>query len=185
MKKSCTTLFTQTAVALALAAPMLASAESELVTGTATTAGADARLNFQVVIPAFISLQVGSAGAGNIDTVEFNLTDAQAAASGSYAATTNPSVAVSLLSNVGNVALSSVGAPLTSGANTIPLSTIAVTSSNGQLPHPGFNASTTINPSAGRIVNRTANWSFAYNHDATTVGDGTYTTQITYTAARP
>ena len=48
-----------------------------------------------------------------------------------------------------------------------------------------INTSTTINPNAGRIVNRTANWSFAYNHDATTVGDGTYTTQVTYTAARP
>ena len=165
---------------------MLASAESELVTGAATTTGADARLNFQVVIPAFISLRVGTAGVGNVDTVEFNLTDAQAAASGSYAATTNPTVAVALLSNVGNVELASLGSPLTnSGGDTIPLSAIAVTSDNGALAHPGFNTSTTINPSAGRIVNRTANWSFAYNHDATTVGDGTYTTQVTYTAARP
>lgn len=185
MKKSCSSLFVKSAIALALAAPMLASAESELVTGAATATGADARLNFSVVIPAFISLRVGTAGAGNVDIVEFNLTDAQAAASGSYAATTNPTVAVALLSNVGNVTLSSLGLPLTSGLNTIPLSTIAVTSDNGALQHPGFNTSTTINPNAGRIVNRTANWSFAYNHDATTVGDGTYTTQVTYTAARP
>lgn len=185
MKKSCSSLFVRSAIALALAAPLLASAESELVTGTATTTGADARLNFQVVIPAFISLRVGTAGAGNVDTVGFTLTDAQAATSGSYAATSNPSVEVALLSNVGNVTLTSLGAPLTSGVNTIPLSTIAVTSDNGALQHPGFNSSTTINPSAGRIVNRTANWSFAYNHDAATVGDGTYTTQVTYTAARP
>ncbi|MDO9294126.1 MAG: hypothetical protein Q7U09_21300 [Hydrogenophaga sp.] len=181
MKKS---LFIKTAVALALAAPLLASAESELVTGNATVGGADARLNFQIVIPAFISLRVGTAGVGNVDTVEFNLTDAQAAASGVYASV-NPSVQVALLSNVGDVALSSLGSPLSDGVNTIPLSTIAVSSSNPGLPHPGFNTSTTINPSAGRIVNSTANWSFAYNHDATTVGDGTYTTQVTYTAARP
>ena len=183
MKKS---LFIKTTVALALAAPLLASAESELVTGNATVGGAVARLNFQVVIPAFISLRVGTAGTGvaSIDTVEFNLTDAQAATSGAYAADVNPSVEVALLSNVGDIALSSLGAPLADGANTIPLSTIAVTSDNSNLPHPGFNTSTTINPSAGRIVNRTANWSFEYNHDATTVGDGTYTTQVIYTATR-
>ena len=52
MKKS---LFIQTAVALALAAPLLASAESNLALGGADAA---ADLNFRVVIPGFIALKI-------------------------------------------------------------------------------------------------------------------------------
>ena len=42
MKKSCSSLFVKSAIALALTAPMLASAESQLVTGNATATGAAA-----------------------------------------------------------------------------------------------------------------------------------------------
>lgn len=182
MKTSRSALFLKSALALALAAPMLASAESELVIGAATTTGADARLNFQVIIPPFISLRVGTAGNGNIDTVNFNLTQAQAEAGGAIAAAP---VEVALLSNVGDVRLSAAGADLTGGGNTIPLTSITVASDNSGLPHPAFGSNTTVTPTAGRVVSRTANWTYTYNHDAATVGEGTYTTQVTYTAARP
>lgn len=181
MKKSSTTLFTRIAVALALAAPLLASAESALVTGTATTTGAAARLNFEVSIPGFVSLRVGTAGTA-VDTVNFNLTQAQAEAGGAIA---SAPVEVALLSNVGNVRLAAAGGDLTGTGGTIPLTAITVASNNSDLPHPSFGSNTTINPNSGRVVNRTAQWTYSYNHDATTVGEGTYTTQVTYTASRP
>lgn len=182
MKTARSSLLLKSTLALTMAMPLLASAESELVTGAATTAGADARLNFQVVIPAFISLRVGTAGTGNVDTVNFNLTQAQAETGGAIAAAP---VQVALLSNVGDVRLSAAGADLTGGGNTIPLTAITVASNNTGLPHPAFGSNTTVTANAGRVINRTAEWTYTYTHDAATVGEGTYTTQVTYTAARP
>lgn len=189
MKKS---LILRSAIALALATPLLASAESDIAIGNDTTAangGAQADLNFRVVIPAFISLRIGTAGP-NADTVEFALTDAQAAADGTVAATTNNNLSVALLSNVGNVAFSAAGAALTNTADntqTIPLTAITITPT-GTLAAPGFNATPiTVAPTAGRVVNRSATWAFGYLHNGATgtVGEGTYETTVTYTASRP
>lgn len=191
MKKS---LFVKTAVALALAAPLLASAESQLVTGTATDSpGAQARLNFRIEIPAFIALKVGTGDIlSNDDTVNevaFVLTESQASADGTVAPTTGSPVQVALLSNVGSVDFGSAGADLSDGiGSTIPLSQIAVTTPTGNLAHPAFNTSATSVPAtSGRIVNRSGTWAFSYNHQGATapVGSGTYTTQVTYTAVAP
>lgn len=185
MKKA---LLLKSTLALALATPLLASAESQLVTGTGT---ATARLNLQVVIPAFIALKVGTgairSNTTTVDLVDFVLTDAQAGADGTIAATSGGVVEVALQSNIGNVNFSSSGAALSDGTDSIPLSRIAV-STSGTLPHPAFGATaTSVTPTAGRIVNRSGDWTFSYNHQGATapVGAGTYTTVVTYTAVAP
>ncbi|MGE0350775.1 hypothetical protein [Hydrogenophaga sp.] len=185
MKKA---LLLKSALAVALATPLLASAESQLVSGSGT---ATARLNLQVVIPGFIALKVGTgailSNTATVDLVDFVLTDPQASADGNVAATSGGVVPVQLLSNIGNVNFSSAGAALTDGTESIPLSRIAVASA-GTLPHPTFGAAaTTVTPTSGRIINRTSNWTFSYNHQGATapVGAGTYQTQVTYTAVAP
>ena len=185
MKKN---LLLKTTLALSLAAPLLASAESSLVAGNGN---AVARLNLQVVIPGFIALKVGTgailSNTNTIDLVDFALTDAQAAADGNVGATSGGVVPVQLLSNIGNVNFSSAGAALTDGTDSIPLSRINVASA-GTLAHPAFGAAaTTVTPTSGRIINRTSNWTFSYNHQGATapVGAGTYQTQVTYTAVAP
>lgn len=185
MKKS---LLLKTAVALALAAPLLASAESQLVTGTGT---ASAKLDFRVVVPGFIALKVGTGAIltnnTTVDEVAFVLTDPQATADGAVAATSGSPVPVALLANVGSVNFASSGANLTSGTDTIPLSQITATST-GTLTHPVFNAAAVaVAPTAGRVINRSGTWAFSYNHQGASapVGAGTYTTQVTYTAVAP
>lgn len=181
-------LLLKTTLAVAMATPLLASAESQLVSGTGT---ATARLNLQVVIPGFIALKVGTgailSNTNTVDLVNFVLTDPQTGVDGNVAATSGGVVPVQLLSNIGNVNFSSAGAALTSGPDSIPLAQIAVASA-GTLPHPAFGAAaTTVNPTSGRVINRTSNWTFSYNHQGATapVGAGTYTTQVTYTAVAP
>lgn len=165
-------------------------AESKVVTGSATTTGATARLKFKVVIPEFISLKVGTGAIGTntatVDEITFSVPEVDAANNATIAGS---SVAVQLSSNVGNVSFGSTGSPLTNGTETIALSQISVTSSNSALPHPGFGATaTTLSPSAGtKVINTSANWTFSYAHQGSTAptGAGTFTTEITYTAAKP
>lgn len=188
MKNARLSMFVKSAVALALAAPLLASAESQLVGGTGS---ASARLDLRVVIPGFIALRVGTGAIlsnnGTIDEVAFVLTDPQASADGTIAATSGGVVPVQLLSNIGNVNFSSAGDDLRNGAESIPLSRIAVASA-GTLAHPTFGATaTTVTPTSGRVINRSSDWTFSYNHQGATapVGAGTYETQVTYTAVAP
>lgn len=185
MKKA---LLFKTTVALALAAPLLASAESQLVAGNGN---ASVDLNLRVVIPGFIALKVGTgdilSNTTTVDLVEFVLTDPQATVDGSVAATSGGVVPVQLLSNIGSVNFASTGADLVNGAESIPLSRIAVASS-GNLDHPAFGAAaTTVTPTSGRIINRTSDWTFSYNHQGATapVGSGNYETTVTYTAVAP
>ena len=191
MKKS---LILKTAIALALAAPLLASAESNIVTGTNTTTGASADLRFRVIIPQFIALKVGTgaifSNTGTVDTVEFALTDPQATTDGTLAATSGGVVSVALLSNVGNVNFSSTGSDLADTlipSNTIPITRISATDT-GTLAHPVFNAGAiSVAPTSGRVINRTDTWTFSYDNQGATapVGAGTYESTVTYTAAKP
>lgn len=181
-------LILKSTIALALAAPLLASAESQLVSGTGT---ATARLTFRVVIPGFIALKVGTgailSNTGSVDEVAFELTDPQASADGNISATSGGVVPVQLLSNIGNVSFSSTGTALTDGTASIPLSRIAVASA-GTLDHPTFGAAATlVTPTSGRVINRTSDWTFSYNHQGATVpvGAGAYETTVTYTATVP
>lgn len=180
-------LFLKTALALAIATPLAAMAESSVVNNPTSGNGATADLNISVTIPQFISLTVGSAGTG-VDTVAFVLDEAQAVTAGPVAATANGSVPVALRANVGTVNFTATGADLATNppsANTIPLSSISVDASGSTLPHPAFNATaaTSIAPTNG-VIDLSGNWVFSYNHSTATV-PGTYATTVTYTAALP
>lgn len=97
-------------------------------------------------------------------------------------------LAVQLMSNVGNVSFSSAGNALSSGSETIPLTQISVSSSNNALPHPTFGAAaSSLAPSAGsKVINASTNWTYSYSHQGSTapVGAGSFSTVITYTAAK-
>lgn len=173
--------------ALGLIAMTPAMAESDFVTGNGALS-ANADLNFQVVIPRFISFRVGTTGA-TVDTVEFTVA-ANAVGNNSPVSRTNAAgapVGVALLSNVGNVNLSAVGSGsgLVNGGNTIAWTQIAGTSSDAaNLPVPGIGAGATSLTATNGVINRSADWTFTYANSAV-VGAGTYTGTVTYTASAP
>lgn len=196
MKKA---LLLKSALALVLASPLLASAESQLVTGAGS---ATARLDFRVVVPRVLFLAVGT-GAGalasntTIDTVNFDYTSNPAAVGTGAAAgaITGNVVPVRVVGNNGQVTLaaSTTGALTNATADTIPWSEISATSSLAALPSPvipntGAGTASNVTLSSGtRITDRTANWTFSYANSAI-VAPGTYGTtngRVTYTAAMP
>jgi hypothetical protein len=180
-------LFLKTALALAIATPLAAMAESSVVNNPTSGSAAQARLDLRVTIPQFISLTVGSNSA-TIDEVAFALTPDQAVTPGTVAATANGTVAVALSANVGDLDFSAATSTAnlvdtTTGA-TLPLAAISVDSSAGALAHPTFNAAAVSIPATNGVINTTGSWTFAYNHLTTQV-PGDFTTQVTYTAALP
>lgn len=190
-------LFVKTAVAFALAAPLLASAESNINIGGAPNT-ATARLDFRVIVPRVLLLQVGTLGVNNIDLVEFNLGTIQPGAGGQVARTNGPAVPVRVLGNAGNIGLTATttGALSDGAGNTISFAKISATTSDTLLPHPALvdgaaGASTPIVPNIGtRVTDLTANWTFQYLND-TVVAAGTYggvgtnNGRVTYTASMP
>lgn len=192
MNKS--SLILKSALALALATPLLASAESDLVVGTGN---ATARLNFSVVIPRVLFLGVGTgAGAvgapiadnGTIDTLTFNYTAAAAAATiGNGTDSAAQGVQVRVVGNNGQVSIAAAGSGtgLVSGTDVIPWSEILAASTdatNLNVPAIGGTAAPVIN--AGRVTNRAATWNFRYSN-TNVVGSGTYAGTVTYTASMP
>lgn len=199
MKKA---LLLQSALALAMATPLLASAESQLVTSAAGSAVA--RLDFRVVVPRVLFLAVGTGSAAfatntTIDTVSFDYTTNPAAVGGGATAPAGVIngnvVAVRVVGNNGQVTLaaSTSGALTNATADTIPWSEISATSSLAALPSPvipntGAGTASNVTLSSGtKITDRTANWTFSYANTAV-VAPGTYGTtngRVTYTAAMP
>lgn len=197
MNKS--SLILKSALALALATPLLASAESQLTTGTGA---ASARLDFRVVVPRVLFLGVGTGAAGlttntTIDTVTFDYSS-NAAAIGTGAAAgsiTGNVVPVRVVGNNGQITLTAntTGALTNATADTIPWSEIAASSDAAALPSPvipltGAGTASNVTLSSGtRITDRSANWTFSYAN-STVVAPGTYGTtngRVTYTAAMP
>jgi hypothetical protein len=195
------TKLSKIALAVALAVPAMASAESAFSTG-ATPLTAQARLNFQITIPRILYLQVGSGGPfpavdGTIDTVTWSLTPAQAIVAGAIAPTSGV-VAVQVRGNGGDISLNSnTPGPLLNDAvppDQLAFTTITATSSNANLDHPAFAASgngTAVTlTAAGRVVNESANWTFSYAHTGL-IAEGIYggtiakQGQVTYTATIP
>ncbi len=193
MKKA---LILKTALAVALATPMLASAESQLTVGAGA---ASARLDFRVDIPRVLFLAVGSGATGltnntTVDTVTFDYsTNAGALGTGAAAASiTGNVVPVRVLGNNGVIALASTntGALANAVGDTIPWSEITAVSSdtpNFASPAPS-GASVNLGLSLGtKVTSRTANWTFSYANSAV-VPPGTYGTtngRVTYTATMP
>lgn len=184
---------------------VIAESRVTAVTAAATSLSTTARLNVAVNVPRILYLRVGDAGAA-INTVTFTagLTGVTVPTTDSVYAGAMPvgpgavsaaddngasdgQVAVQLWTNNGSANLNCTGAALTSGANTIPLSDITVTSlsSGGSLAHPGASlaCASGARGSAG-TNNLTDTWTFAY---APTVlpPAGAYTTVVTYTASQP
>ncbi|WP_291082157.1 hypothetical protein [Hydrogenophaga sp.] len=193
-------LLLKTTLALALATPLLASAESQLIVGG--TASAVARLDFRVVVPRVLFLGVG-AGAGSladnatIDTVTFDYTTNPAAVGTGAAAgaITGNVVPVRVVGNNGQVSLaaSTTGALTNLAGDTIPWSEITATTSLAALPSPiipntGAGTARDVTLSSGtKVTDRAANWTFSYANTAV-VAPGTYGTtngRVTYTAAMP
>jgi len=198
VKKS---LFVKTAVALALAAPLLASAESQLIVGAAPAAAA--RLDFRVIIPRVLFLGVGTgsdtlANNGNVDQLTFDYTGSPADV-GSGTPSTGQNVNVRVRGNNGQISLAAAttGA-LTNAAtpaDTIPWSQISVSSSLPALPSPvipatGSGAGSNVLISSGtKVTDRSAVWTYSYANSAV-VAPGTYGTstgngRVTYTASMP
>jgi hypothetical protein len=188
-------LLLKTTLALALATPLLASAESQLVVGTGS---AVARLDIRVVIPRVLFLAVGTGSAGNadnatIDTLTFDYT-ATPSDVGSGTASAGQAVNVRVRGNNGQVALTAAttGALTNATADTIPWSQITSTSNLPALPSPaipltGTGAGSNVTLNAGKVTDRTAIWTFSYLN-AAVVAPGTYGTtngRVTYTASMP
>lgn len=187
----------QVAVLVATAAlPIAAMAESNLSSGAGTLT-ASARVNFSIVIPRLLFLQVGTGptapaigNVGTIDTISFTpavgvIGDGTVvnatAGSGNLG---NGSVTVRILSNVGNVSLGAVGTTaLTNGSQTIPWTEIA-TAVTGGATHPTIDGSTVSFTAVSGVVNVAGTWTYTYLNSLVPAA-GTYNGQVTYTATSP
>ena len=166
---------------------------------------ANAALDVRVQVPRILYFRIGSPGT-QVNTVTFDLRlaaplntlpDNNMVYGGALAPTlgtprradddgaSNGNVAVRLWTNNGSVSLDCAAAPLTSGTHTIPLSEIAVTSSNNALAHPGGTlACAARSVGATGTNNLSANWRFRYRPLALPPA-GSYSTTVTYTASQP
>ncbi len=178
-----------------MAAPFAANAESTLATG-AGALSTNARVDFQITIPKFVSLRVGSAAAA-ISLVTFAPTAAQMDAGGAIAGAGGDLgagiVTAIVRGNGGNVTLaaSTLGA-LQSGTNTINWTEITTATSVPALTPPalanGASTSTTVTAGVNGVVNQSAAWTYSYANSAvvpagTYGGVGVNNGRVTYTAS--
>lgn len=181
--------------ALGLIAMTPALADSDFQAAPNGTLTAQAELDFEIVIPRFLYLQVGSAD-NNANVVNFDLAtgvtginDIDTNIGNGNAVTSGDTVAVRLVSNAGDVNLAAAGSGtgLTNGADTIPWTQItgsaATGSGAGGLDVPQVGADIDLFAVNG-VVDRNDTWSFDYANDLL-VGGGTYTGTVTYTATSP
>ena len=189
------------AAATVMMIPQWAAAESDVNLTAAGPTTATARLDFSVVIPRVLFLQVGTgtALADNvaIDLLTFTVPAAILGNGANVAGTggnlTNGAVTVRVFGNNGNISLTAgTNGPLTNGAagDTIPWSEILVTSTAPGAPAAGFlataiphpaipvaagpstGAATTIN-AVNKVVRQEGIWTFAYDNSAVYAA-GTY-----------
>ena len=171
----------------AVAAAFSAYAESDITTGAGALT-ATARLDFRVIVPKVLFLQVGTgtafADVATIDRVDFTLTPAQVTSATAVAGvSTGGTINARVLGNGGNVTFGAVGpvGGLTNGAQTIPWSEIAPTAT-GALVHPAINGATTTLAATAGVYNQAAVYSFNYSN-TNVVAAGTYEGRVTYTAS--
>jgi hypothetical protein len=179
-------------VALSAALPMAAQAESNFQSGTGALS-VNARVDFNIVIPKVLWLQVGTGTllgtSSTVDTLTFTVPTGSVGTGTAVAATggnSGPSGLVfGLISTGGAVTLSAAGAvPTNSASNTIPWSEIAITPS-GTAPTAPVPGGTSVSvPAAGGFVNASGAWTYSYLN-AGVVPSGTYAATVTYTAAVP
>lgn len=174
-----------------------AYANSDFQTGS-TALTATTNLDFQIIIPKFISFQVGTTGT-TVDMVTFTVPAANVGNSTAVAGVSSGSnpVPVIIKSNNGNVSLvgTTVGALKNAAGDTISFGQIASTSAApAALPAPTLvdgaaSAAVTV-PATNKVVNTSTTWTFAYANSAI-VPVGTYgattanNARVTYTASLP
>jgi hypothetical protein len=185
------------AVVAALLAPVGAQAESSFASGTGAIS-ASARVDFQITIPKFVSLRVGTLGAP-IDLVSFAPAAANVGNSAAVAGTGGNlgggAVTTTVLGNGGAVSLGAgtVAAMSNGFGDTISWTQITTASSNLLLAAPvladGASAPVSVAATAG-VVNQTATWTYSYANTVTPAA-GTYggsvanNGRVTYTASLP
>ena len=196
MKSS--TKFTLVMLALSLAVPAAARAESSTVSGGANLS-TTAHVDFSIIIPRVLFLRIGALGAG-IDAIVFTVPAANVG-NGTPVAGTGGDLTLGQVTAVvqangnANVQLKAdaTGALTNASGDTINYSQINTASNNGSLPAPVLNNATsgtiTVN-AVGKIVNQSAVWTYSYLNSAV-VPAGTYGStvalngRITYTATLP
>jgi len=170
-----------------------ANAESNFAVGTGVDA--DARLNFEIVIPSFVYFRVGTAGGGNVDTINFSPTandvyTGGVATAGTGGDATGGRVNVVLIGNAGDLTITaSNGGPFTSGTGTISYDQINTFSVNSLIAAPDLNdgggTSPTITAPLSGVINLTDVWRYEYINPATPPAAGTYSDTVTYTVTVP
>jgi hypothetical protein len=209
-----TSRLSRTLLTMTAAAPLLCHAESNFLTGAGSPLTATAHVDFQITIPKFIFLRVGTGtgttaggwGAnGNIDLITF-APPAATVGNGVALAGTGGDLGGGLetavvIANHGNVTLSSttLGRLSDGVGDTISYTTIKTTASklttNQVLPAPALadGATSTVvvgGMGPGKIVRRDAKWAYTYTN-ATKPPGGTYggvntnNGRVTYTASVP
>ena len=203
-------LLLKSAVALAVAAPLVASAESAFTTGAGSPITASARLDFQIVIPKVLFLQVGTgtANAANatINQIAFTVPAANVGDASVIAATAgsgdlgNGTVTAKVVGNNGTITFTSttLGALGNGSGDTISYAQIATAAaaltSATVLAHPALadaaTTTVTLTPAAGKVIQRDAKWTYTYLN-SNVVAPGTYggvntnNSRVTYTASMP
>lgn len=177
------------AVAVAASLPMAAEAASSSANG-AGPLSTNVTMGFNVVIPRFVFLRVGSAASVNTliysPTVDDLVNSANVAATGGDTGAGNSNVTVQVFGNAGNVTLAASNlANLTSGGNNIPTSTLTASNPTGSIAVPAFGGNTTLTAVSG-VVNQVGSWRYTWANPAATVyPSGTYAGTVTYTATTP
>ncbi len=197
-----------------LASPLSVLAESDVNTAAGPTTTAIAKLDFTVVIPRVLFLQVGTgtnlADNTAVDLLTFTV-PAASLGNGTDVVPTSPTVTagavtVRVFGNNGNISLTttSPGAMTNAAADTLPWSEILVTSTAAAvpaagylgaiIPHPaipaaaGTSAASTIT-ATNKVVRQEGVWTFAYDNTvayaAGTYGTSTNNGRLTYTATLP
>lgn len=193
-------------VAVAMALPLAANAESDFTTGAGALT-ANARVDFTIVIPKILYLRVGTgtnyADNATIDSVVFTVPAANvgdgSAIAGVGGDLTGGVVTARLIGNNGDITLNvTTGGALSNGSgDSISYAqittTVAVLTSGTALAAPtlanGAGSAITI-PATAKVVNRDATWTYAYAN-AAVVPPGTYGATVgnngraTYTASMP
>lgn len=193
------------AAALAAALPFAAQAESDVTVDTAPgnpPLSAQASLDFQVVVPSVLFLQVGNGTAltdvSTVDLLTFTVPGANLGDGTPVAATGGngaSGVTARLIGNGGNITLASstLGALANGTGETISFTQIKSETSNTALPVPALAdaASTSLTVNAtNRVVNETATWTYTYDNSVIPAA-GTYgganlnNGRVTYTASLP
>jgi hypothetical protein len=195
------------ALGAALLAPLAANAESSFVTGAGALT-ATARVDFTIVIPKVLFLQVGTgtlnANNATINLITFNVPAANVGDGTVIAATAgsgdvgNGTVSARVRGNGGNVTLSAatLGAINNGAGDTINWTEItttpaAWTTGTTLAAPPLTNGTTNITLTAvNKVVNQDARWTYAYAN-TNVVPPGTYggvnvnNGRVTYTASVP